>query len=120
MLANQIKENQPGVVMLRGYTDAIGATSYNLQLAKQRATAVKDALIVEGIKPEILWVVAEGEQAPLTPEKNPQQRKVAPLFLSWQKQQALHTEQNQEKLKLTHLTVDETDVTQLTNQAYEF
>lgn len=53
-----------------GHADRTGPSSYNLELARRRATAVKDALAKRGIPPQAIVVKAAGENAPLVPTKD--------------------------------------------------
>ncbi len=48
-----------------GYTDAPGSKSYNLELSRLRAEAVKAALIAKGVPASMIIVGAGGEAHPL-------------------------------------------------------
>ena len=48
-----------------GHTDTTGPESYNLPLSVQRADAVRDQLIRDGVNPEDISVVAKGKTQPL-------------------------------------------------------
>lgn len=48
-----------------GYTDAIGPESYNEMLAEERAQAVKNYLMSEGVRRSAFDLEAEGEAAPI-------------------------------------------------------
>jgi outer membrane protein OmpA-like peptidoglycan-associated protein len=52
-------------VEIQGHTDAKGTEAYNLQLSQQRADAVRDWLIREGIDPARLLAVGYGNTQPL-------------------------------------------------------
>ena len=50
---------------VRGYTDSIGETEANLQLAEKRAQRVKDYLVERGIASARLSIKALGEANPI-------------------------------------------------------
>ena len=50
-----------------GHSDRVGSEEYNLKLSLERANAVKDRLIAEGILPETIQVDSHGEANPLIP-----------------------------------------------------
>jgi outer membrane protein OmpA-like peptidoglycan-associated protein len=60
-------------IYVYGYTDDIGAQTYNLQLSQRRAQAVSDVLIQAGISPEIK-TKGFGKSDPRVPGSTPQAR----------------------------------------------
>jgi OOP family OmpA-OmpF porin len=52
-------------VFVAGYTDRIGNDEYNLKLSQQRADAVKDQLMADGIPADRIHTSAEGSADPL-------------------------------------------------------
>ena len=52
-------------VQISGYTDNVGAAAYNLELSRQRARAVADALIAQGFNATQLSVNGYGEGNPV-------------------------------------------------------
>ncbi|MEZ4937547.1 MAG: OmpA family protein [Crocinitomicaceae bacterium] len=48
-LLTLLKENQSVKIQINGYTDSRGAKAYNIKLSKNRAKAVKDYLVANGI-----------------------------------------------------------------------
>jgi outer membrane protein OmpA-like peptidoglycan-associated protein len=60
-------------IYVYGYTDDIGAQTYNLQLSQRRAQAVRDVLIQAGISPEIK-TKGFGKSDPRVPGSTPQAR----------------------------------------------
>ena len=52
-------------VRVSGFTDNVGATAYNLELSRQRAQAVADALIAQGFNITQLAVNGYGESNPV-------------------------------------------------------
>lgn len=60
--ARRTEESQ---VHVTGYTDRIGSESYNEDLSRRRAEAVRDYLIENGVPEEAVSVAAMGEQNPV-------------------------------------------------------
>ncbi|MBT4162447.1 MAG: OmpA family protein [Gammaproteobacteria bacterium] len=59
-------QQQPNIsVRIEGHTDNVGSDEYNLSLSKQRANAVRDLLINEGIRARRLTVQGYGENSPV-------------------------------------------------------
>jgi outer membrane protein OmpA-like peptidoglycan-associated protein len=57
---------QPGLeVSIEGYTDNIGTHSYNEDLSKRRADAVRDYLVGQGIQPRAVATAGFGETQPV-------------------------------------------------------
>lgn len=56
-------------LMIAGHTDATGEDDRNKELSAKRAEAVRDALIVAGVKPEQLEAVGYGEERLRDPSK---------------------------------------------------
>ena len=56
--AQQIKEEKPSRVLVKGYADTTGSASYNMKLSQRRANAVADYLVKEGVCPKA--VTAKG------------------------------------------------------------
>jgi outer membrane protein OmpA-like peptidoglycan-associated protein len=52
-------------VSVVGHTDTLGDKTYNLQLSRQRAEAVKNRLVAGGVAEEILEVTSHGEENPV-------------------------------------------------------
>ena len=53
-------------VRVSGYTDNVGAAAYNLELSRQRAQAVAEALIAQGFQASQLSVSGYGEGNPVS------------------------------------------------------
>ncbi|HTH60189.1 MAG TPA: OmpA family protein [Paraburkholderia sp.] len=53
-------------IEVRGYTDRIGPSTYNLGLSQRRASAVKALLVDEGVPPDRIDARGFGEQDPVT------------------------------------------------------
>lgn len=56
------------VVVLKGYADPRGETSYNLSLSQRRLDTVRQLLRAEGVDDTRIEVMARGEEALLNPE----------------------------------------------------
>lgn len=64
-LADILKQNPNEKVVVEGHTDSTGSASYNRQLSRQRAEAVRDALISRGIDQERILARGFGESFPV-------------------------------------------------------
>ena len=66
----EILKNYPNTKFsVEGHTDSDGTDQYNQKLSKDRANAVKNALVERGIKPENLSTVGFGESTPIATNK---------------------------------------------------
>ena len=64
--AAQIKHLAPGTVLeIAGYTDNTGDAAANITLSQQRADAVRNGLIKDGIDPAILVAKGYGSANPI-------------------------------------------------------
>jgi outer membrane protein OmpA-like peptidoglycan-associated protein len=85
----QVMKEHPEVLLLRieGHTDNRGSESYNNELSKRRAAAVRDYLIADGIDPDRLASDGYGETHPANPAELPeawsQNRRVEFLIQRW-------------------------------------
>lgn len=60
--------SHPGLnLVVEGYTDNTGSAAYNEKLSNQRADAVHDFLLQEGVDPQTITAVGYGEQFPVAP-----------------------------------------------------
>lgn len=59
------KHPQIGDVDVTGHTDPLGSETYNLELSKRRAEAVKGYLVDKGVESRRLRAVAKGESSPV-------------------------------------------------------
>jgi outer membrane protein OmpA-like peptidoglycan-associated protein len=69
-LAAFLGEHSDRKVLVEGHTDARGPEHYNLQLSEQRAAAVRDALVANGIAVERIRMVGLGESYPIANNDN--------------------------------------------------
>jgi peptidoglycan-associated lipoprotein len=61
-------------IAVYGYTDDVGTQTYNLQLSRRRAEAVRDFLVQAGISPTILSTKGFGKSDPRVPGDSEQAR----------------------------------------------
>jgi outer membrane protein OmpA-like peptidoglycan-associated protein len=75
-----IKRRAAYEVEVVGYTDKLGAKSYNQQLSLHRASAIRDRLVADGLDPRSISVAGRGELDPAVPTRagvaEPQNRRV--------------------------------------------
>ncbi|MGH3098000.1 MAG: OmpA family protein [Streptosporangiales bacterium] len=68
-VAQRIRAEADEPVTITGYTDSKGSTSYNLELSKKRAHAVRDALDKRLDQPTTFHVAGKGEADPVAPNR---------------------------------------------------
>lgn len=64
-LAGLLAEHPDLNVRIEGYTDALGDEQVNLTLSRERAEAVKQALVARGVKPERVTAEGMGPERPI-------------------------------------------------------
>jgi OOP family OmpA-OmpF porin len=65
-IAAKLGQSRFGHIEVRGYTDRLGSSAYNLQLSQRRADAVKALLVQQGIPADRINARGLGEQDPIT------------------------------------------------------
>jgi general secretion pathway protein A len=55
------------MIVVKGYTDDKGSSSYNRQLSQFRANIVKSYLVGQGVSPKRIKAIGMGEESPLEP-----------------------------------------------------
>ncbi len=61
-------------VVIEGHTDSVGSEETNQRLSKERAEAVRDYLISQGVSAEQLSAVGKGESEPIATNDTPEGR----------------------------------------------
>jgi outer membrane protein OmpA-like peptidoglycan-associated protein len=82
-----LNEYKSTMIEVAGHTDSTGSDSYNQMLSQQRAQAVSNILIQEGVKPVRIDTVGYGESRPIasnsTPAGREQNRRVELTLLPY-------------------------------------
>jgi outer membrane protein OmpA-like peptidoglycan-associated protein len=74
-VAKSLKElDDDKLVSIEGYTDSRGADDMNQKLSQDRANAVKDYLVSQGVKPEKVRAIGRGEANPVASNDTPEGR----------------------------------------------
>jgi outer membrane protein OmpA-like peptidoglycan-associated protein len=74
-VAKSLKElDDDKLVSIEGFTDSRGADDMNMKLSQDRANAVKDYLISQGVKPEKVRALGRGEANPVASNDTPEGR----------------------------------------------
>ncbi|HXH12942.1 MAG TPA: OmpA family protein [Alphaproteobacteria bacterium] len=66
-LAEFLRQNPTRNILIEGHTDSTGSDSYNLDLSRRRAEAVRDFLIDRGVGPARITARGYGEAYPIAP-----------------------------------------------------
>lgn len=70
-LAGFMRDHPEQQVVVEGHTDSRGPESYNDQLSRQRAEAVKQAMVTRGVEPDRIQARGYGESRPVASNENP-------------------------------------------------
>lgn len=62
--ANWLNSTPGFQIIVEGHCDERGTREYNLALGEQRATAVRDYLVIQGIDPDRIKVISYGKEKP--------------------------------------------------------
>jgi outer membrane protein OmpA-like peptidoglycan-associated protein len=74
-VAKSLKElDDDKLVSIEGFTDSRGADDTNMKLSQDRANAVKDYLVSQGVKPEKVRAIGRGEGSPVASNDTPEGR----------------------------------------------
>ena len=71
IVASILKASPTRKLKIGGHTDALGSDTYNFNLSKRRAEAVKEFMIVTGVPIDQVETIGFGKAAPLSPNVNP-------------------------------------------------
>lgn len=71
-LEDELKRGR--ILVVEGHTDSIGSDEANMKLSQERADAVRNFLVEEGIDANKIKAVGRGEQSPLVPNTSPENR----------------------------------------------
>jgi outer membrane protein OmpA-like peptidoglycan-associated protein len=63
--------NSNSKIVVEGHTDSVGSPELNQQLSLQRATAVRDALVAQGVAPDRISVQGYGPARPIADNSTP-------------------------------------------------
>lgn len=84
--AARIRELPTARITLLGHSDSSGPSSANLRVSRQRALAIREALVERGVPATTISIEAHGEQQLLVPTsdgvREPQNRRVEILIRS--------------------------------------
>jgi outer membrane protein OmpA-like peptidoglycan-associated protein len=61
-------------IVVEGYTDNVGSNAFNLQLSEARAESVRNALIEQGVSPDLISAMGYGQSKPVASNDTPQGR----------------------------------------------
>ena len=71
-----LKEYKSTMIEVAGHTDSTGSDSYNQMLSQQRAQAVSNVLMNDGVQPVRIDTVGYGETRPIADNSTPQGRQL--------------------------------------------
>ena len=70
-VADLIRRGGSGEIVVGGHTDGVGSDSYNTELSRRRAEAVRDWLVAEHVAPAARFLIdAAGKSRPKVPNAN--------------------------------------------------
>ncbi|MDX1694158.1 MAG: OmpA family protein [Ketobacteraceae bacterium] len=75
-VAKYLKQNPDTQVVVEGHTDAIGTAEYNMRLSAQRAEAVAEELVKQGVSKDRIKLQAYGESAPVASNQTDEGRQI--------------------------------------------
>jgi outer membrane protein OmpA-like peptidoglycan-associated protein len=73
-VANALKEQEGGSIIVEGHTDSVGNDAANQTLAQRRADAVRDYLTAHGVPSDRVRAVGVGEARPVADNASPEGR----------------------------------------------
>jgi len=73
-VASALKDNPHGAILVEGHTDSIGSASSNEELSRQRAEAVRQYLVEQGVPAGRVRAVGLGSSRPIADNNTPEGR----------------------------------------------
>lgn len=64
-VASFLIDSEEPLIKVEGHTDSVGSHDYNMKLSRDRADAVRDALVRRGVPPSSIQVAGYGEEFPV-------------------------------------------------------
>lgn len=61
-------------IVVEGHTDSVGSDDRNMKLSQDRAEAVREYLVLQGVRPDHITAVGKGETTPIADNKTPEGR----------------------------------------------
>lgn len=68
-VAERLKQDPNLTVLVVGHTDSKGTAKYNQVLGQKRANAVKNWLVKQGVKKQVITAISKGESQPVASNK---------------------------------------------------
>jgi len=68
--ANYLRQNPGAKMLIQGNADERGSREYNLALGQRRAEAVRQAMVLDGVRADTLEAVSNGEERPRCTDRN--------------------------------------------------
>jgi OOP family OmpA-OmpF porin len=73
-VADLLRQNPSATIVVEGHTDSTGVPADNLLLSRQRAAAVKNALVARGVSPDRITTKGYGQDRPIASNDTEQGR----------------------------------------------
>ncbi|MCC6145695.1 MAG: OmpA family protein [Candidatus Hydrogenedentes bacterium] len=69
LIANELREHPHARVAVHGHTCDLASDDYNMKLGADRASAVRDYLLAQGVQPRQIEIATHGESDPAAPNQ---------------------------------------------------
>jgi outer membrane protein OmpA-like peptidoglycan-associated protein len=69
-ILERARARKGGEIIVIGHTDRVGAVSANDALSLERARAIRQLMLDQGFKPELIDAIGRGERTPLVPTED--------------------------------------------------
>lgn len=70
IILTRARARKSGEIIVMGHTDRVGSLEANDALSLQRAQTIRELLVAQGFKPDLVEAVGRGERAPLVPTED--------------------------------------------------